>query len=276
MDEIDAMLQLARDQHVSDIYLLPKAEQLEIQFRYPDQVKRHLVLPLEVGQRWINYLKYRAGMNVAEHRRVQLGAYFDSVSAVFMRLSSVADYQQHESLVIRLINGIPQPNQQTRVALTQVTQILEQRGLLTISGPTGSGKTTFLYQLAQQLQQSRMVMTIEDPVEIAESRFLQLQVNPEAQMTYAALLKAALRHRPDVVVIGEIRDRETAQMACEAAISGHIVLATVHARSVQDVPMRLISLGVDADLVHAALIATVAIELKYEPEITPQITILQF
>ncbi|WP_263849406.1 GspE family protein [Lacticaseibacillus saniviri] len=119
-------------------------------------------------------------------------------------------------------------------------------------------------------------MTIEDPVEIAESRFLQLQVNPEAQMTYAALLKAALRHRPDVVVIGEIRDRETAQMACEAAISGHIVLATVHARSVQDVPMRLISLGVDADLVHAALIATVAIELKYEPEITPQITILQF
>ncbi len=89
--------------------------------------------------------------------------------------------------------------------------LTQRRGMLTLAGPTGSGKTTLLYQLATRLAASKMVLSIEDPVEINQPQFLQLQVNPEAEMSYPQLLKAALRHRPDVLLIGEIRDRQTAR-----------------------------------------------------------------
>ncbi len=121
-----------------------------------------------------------------------------------------------------------------------------------------------------------MVLSIEDPVEINQPQFLQLQVNPEADMTYPQLLKAALRHRPDVLLIGEIRDRQTAQSACEAAISGHIVLATVHARSAADTPLRLSSFGLPDELVAAALTASAAISLQYRPMIHPVAEVVVF
>jgi len=276
MEPVNQLLQLAKAKHVSDVYFMPKGDQLEISFRQATGIEQIQLVPSDMGQRWVNYLKFQAGMNVAEHRRVQAGAYQDTKLGLFLRLSSVANYQGQESLVVRLITEVPPIAQQDLPLFAHLRQLLANRGLLTLSGPTGSGKTTLLYQLAQSLVPEQMVMTIEDPVEIYAPTFLQLQVNPRADMTYATLVKAALRHRPDCLIIGEIRDRETAQIACEAAISGHIVMATVHARHPLDVPLRLTSLGVESALVSAAVMATAAVSLVFRPTVHAQVDLWQW
>ena len=115
------------------------------------------------------------------------------------------------------------------------------------SGPTGSGKTTTMYEVAKKLSPNKVVMTIEDPVEVHEPTFLQSQVNNEAGIDYQSLLKAALRHRPDILIIGEIRDQGTARLAVDAALSGHLVFATVHAKSTLQTISRLESLGIKND-----------------------------
>ncbi len=116
--------------------------------------------------------------------------------------------------------------------------------MIITSGPTGSGKTTTMYKLAKYVGEKRVVMTIEDPVEVHESSFLQTQVNNEAGIDYINFLKAALRHRPDILIIGEIRDTETARLAVDAALSGHLVFATVHAKSTLQTISRLEGLHV--------------------------------
>ncbi|WP_201346823.1 GspE family protein, partial [Lactobacillus nasalidis] len=126
----------------------------------------------------------------------------------------------------------------------ELVDLCWRRGLIVTSGPTGSGKTTTMYELARRLSRTKMVMTIEDPVEVHEESFFQAQVNEAAGISYASLLKAALRHRPDVLIIGEIRDEATAHLAVDAALSGHLVLATVHAKSTFQTISRLESLGV--------------------------------
>jgi len=276
MEAVNQLLQLAKSRQVSDIYFMPRGDQFEISFRHAAGIEQIQLLSIQTGQRWLNYLKFQAGMNVAEHRRVQAGAYQDSALGLFLRLSSVGNYQGQESLVVRLITGIPPITTQAATLFAHLRRLLNRRGLLTLSGPTGSGKTTLLYQLAQTLVPDQMVMTIEDPVEIYAPAFLQLQVNPLADMTYATLVKAALRHRPDCLIIGEIRDQETAQIACEAAISGHIVLATVHARHPLDVPLRLTGLGVAPALVNAAITATAAVSLAVSPQIHAQVDLWQW
>lgn len=267
MDDLMAWLLQAQAQAASDVYLLPLDEDYAVYFRVAANFQRQQIVSSTDAIRWINNLKFSAGMNVAEHRRVQLGALRLPEAKLELRLSSVGDVNNRESLVVRLLYGIPALDAAAEQVVSRLLSIIQRRGMLALSGPTGSGKTTLLYQVAEQLAGSRMVMTIEDPVEILHAQFLQLQVNPAAEMTYAALLKAALRHRPDVLLIGELRDRETAQVACEAALSGHIVLTTVHARSAQLVPTRLIAMGVSQALVQAALTASAQVELVWTPQV---------
>ena len=122
-----------------------------------------------------------------------------------------------------------------------------------ISGPTGSGKTTTLYRLLDKVSDDKLVLTIEDPVEIQQPKFVQLQVNEDASIYYDDLIKVALRHRPEVLLVGEIRDGTTAKAAVQAALSGHLVLSTVHAMSARDVILRLQDLGVEKDKLAVAL-----------------------
>lgn len=265
MQDLFDWLKQAVDALVSDMYLLPKAADYQLFFRTAQGFQAQSTISTETAQRWINYLKYQADMNVAEHRRVQLGAVTIREPPVLLRLSTVGEVGRRETLVARLIYGIPPLDALGAQTVAKLSTSLQARGMLALSGPTGSGKTTLLYQLAQTIALNQMVMTIEDPVEIRHSDFLQLQVNPQADMTYASLLKAALRHRPDILIIGEIRDLETAQVACEAAISGHIVLTTVHARSAELVPLRLKSLGVSEALVDAAVVASASVALVLTP-----------
>lgn len=246
---------------VTDVYFIPEKCRYRLLTKI-DQ-KTHFVknFSLEDGQRLIAYLKYSANMSLTEHRRPQGGAIewkgLDQ-EIIDVRLSTVGDFQGLESLVIRFI--YPLKKTEYNLFATQQWQVLKnmtaKQGLVLFAGPTGSGKTTTMYRLARQQKEDRVILTIEDPVEIKESKFLQLQVNAVAGLTYESLLRVALRHRPDVMIIGEIRDPCTAKVAIEAALSGHLVLATVHAKSARGVLTRLYQLGIAEYYVRQALIGT--------------------
>lgn len=240
------VIKKAVDLRASDVFFMPKEMGVEIDFRINRGVMNYKMLSIDNGSEIINWFKFSAQMDIAEHRRPQNGSmiFEDDEKKYYLRFSSVGDYLGKESLVIRIIYSLSE----SRYFFPEQFEILERlskkRGLIITSGPTGSGKTTTMYELAKRLCNNQVVMTIEDPVEIHESRFLQSQVNLSAGISYMELLKAALRHRPDILIIGEIRDSETARLAVDAALSGHLVLATVHAKSTYQTVSRLISLGV--------------------------------
>lgn len=252
-----AILQAAIEQRASDVFVLPTAKGFMVSFRLETGLELWQQLDRQTGQDWLNYLKFSGQMDLAEHRRPQIGAWTYRVEnqTYNLRFSSVGDFQNRESLVIRIIYACQENRYLIPTQLTQLVQLADRRGLILTSGPTGSGKTSLMYDLARLLAEQKMVMTIEDPVEIQEDRFFQAQVNSEAGMTYPNLLKAALRHRPDILIIGEIRDAISANIAVNAALSGHLVLATVHAKSTLQTVSRLMGLGVTGEKLQNCLTA---------------------
>lgn len=246
--KLEQLLAQLVHQRVADLYLLPTVGGWRVLMNRNGQRKALEVIPTAVATRWISHLKYRANMSVTEHRRPQAGALRLKVGPMIVnvRLSTVGDFRGRESLVMRFIYRLVS-QEYSLLMPTQWDELIRTtklRGLILFAGPTGSGKTTTMYQLARELK-SQVVMTIEDPVEIEEPAFLQLQVNELAGMGYQELLKVGLRHRPQVFIIGEIRDRQTAMMAIQAALSGHLVMATVHARSARGVIARLYQLQIN-------------------------------
>ncbi|KRM21212.1 type II IV secretion system family protein [Latilactobacillus graminis DSM 20719] len=209
------------------------------------------------GHQWLNQLKYQAGMDISETRRPQTGRMSLTVekAIIYLRLATVGDFLNRESLVVRFIYPIGTTYHcDDSQILTHLNRLIQQPGLLLFAGPTGSGKTTSLYYLAEQVMADKMVVAIEDPIEIQQPAFLQLQVNEAAGLSYAALLKISLRLRPDTLIIGEIRDLQTAQHAISAALSGHLVLSTIHARSTIGVIDRLLDLGISRAQLMACLV----------------------
>ncbi|MGY3765834.1 competence type IV pilus ATPase ComGA [Vagococcus vulneris] len=240
-------------QRISDIYVLPAGkEEYQISFRYHQQTSLYQKLSVEEGERLILYFKYLGGMDVSEKRRVQVGSGKIKLTEKHqcrIRLSTVADFMNRETLVIRLLYDWSKkadlkyllPNQRQ-----QIKRAVGLNGLYLFSGPTGAGKSTTMYLLAKHLQRvdGKQVITIEDPVEIEDTQFLQCQVNEAIGLTYFELIKVCLRHRPDLLIIGEIRDKVTAEMAIRAALTGHLVFSTVHAKDKHHVVDRLVDLGV--------------------------------
>lgn len=241
----------------SDLYILPQESRYKVSYETVTQLTTGSIIEEAAGKRLIAKLKYQANMAVSEHRRPQVGSLkWNGKSAVVnIRLSSVGDFEGRESLVLRFIYPLADINGKLLVPDQWQTlkKLVARRGLVIFAGPTGSGKTTTMYQLAKAVCSKQMVMTIEDPVEINETDFLQLQVNMNAQMDYEELIKVGLRHRPDVFIIGEIRDSQTAKMAIRAALSGHLVLSTVHAQSARQVLPRLEQLGIERFYLDQAL-----------------------
>lgn len=243
---ITELLAAARAKRVSDIYVLPQQTGYQIRLRQLGAVMTWRQVTAQLGRQLITYFKFQANMAVSENRRPQVGAmtWPGPPEPLELRFSTVGDYVGRESLVIRVIY----PYHTGQMAYldgtqpVQLQQLAQRRGLLLFAGPTGSGKTTTMYTIARELAVT--VLTIEDPVEIKEADFIQLQVNEAAEMDYEALVKVGLRHRPDVFIIGEIRDTVTAQAAVRAALSGHLVLTTVHAQSAGGAIPRLTELGV--------------------------------
>lgn len=265
--EAQKLIQKAMTVGVSDIHLQAKQTQYHVYFRINGQLIPQTIQTLEWGKRLINYFKFLANMDVGERRKPQSGAthWTFEQQNIELRFSTICDVHLNESLVIRLIQSQHQHSVTLNTYFPEHVKILRQlicrkSGLLLFSGPVGSGKTTTIYHLLKERIQKEFiqVMTMEDPVEILEPSFLQTQINEAAQLYYDDLIKAALRHHPDVLVIGEIRDELTAKMTIRGALTGHLMIATVHAKNALGVLARLEELGISLAQLQQTLIGIVA------------------
>ncbi|MBB1062630.1 competence type IV pilus ATPase ComGA [Limosilactobacillus fastidiosus] len=250
MERFRKLIEEAIKDRSSDLFILPYQDKYRLLTCVQGEKRCVTELSAEVGQQMITYFKYRGNMTVSEHRRPQIGAlkwHTNNKTTVDLRLSTVGNFRSQESMVIRFIYSLAELEYRLNLPeqWEKITKLTHQRGLILFAGPMGSGKTTTMYQLAKGLASKELVMTIEDPVEIEEANFLQLQVNDKAGMGYQELLKVGLRHRPDDFIIGEIRDNKTANLAVQAALSGHLVLATVHATNAFGVIARMRQLEVE-------------------------------
>ncbi|RFU65689.1 competence type IV pilus ATPase ComGA [Peribacillus glennii] len=257
----------------SDIHILPRKEGPLIQFRIDNKLFPQDMLTLEESDRLISHLKFLASMDIGEKRRPQSGSITMVIDkkTIGLRLSTLpASFS--ESLVIRLI---PQQNilplEQLSLFSSTANKLMallkHSHGMIIFTGPTGSGKTTTLYSLLHHAKEmiNRNVITLEDPIENKSEQVLQVQINEKAGISYSVGLKAALRHDPDIIMVGEIRDAETAQIAVRAALTGHLILTTMHTRDAKGAIFRLLEFGVSWVEIQQTLIAVTAqrlLELK--------------
>lgn len=246
------LIQEAIQLEASDIHFYPSLTEYTIYNQKDGHLQKRRTIPKAMGKRMISHYKFLAKLDVTEHRKAQSGSFqkeLDGKSYSF-RVSTMPSMHE-ESVVIRLqkkddvmsldqLFTQPEWKQQTEKLLVQ------KQGLVVITGPTGSGKTTSLYSMITYCVNvlDRHVISLEDPVEHPVNYLLQVQVNEKTGFTYDAGLKAILRHSPDVIMIGEIRDSATALTAIRAALTGHLVLTTVHAKDNEGVIYRLLDLGV--------------------------------
>ncbi|MFD1360689.1 competence type IV pilus ATPase ComGA [Lentibacillus salinarum] len=263
------LLQTAVNANASDIHFYPFSDQVTIYFRVFGKRIRHRTISANQYQLLLTYYKFTSGMDIGEVRKPQNGTtiheQFDHHYALRLSTLPVA---QTESLAIRILpqesnltldNLFLFPNQLNKLK----KWITNKSGIILLTGPTGSGKTTTLYALLQKIltEKSYQTITLEDPIEKEINDILQVQVNEKAGMTYQTGLKAALRHDPDIIMIGEIRDRFTAQFAFDASLTGHLVLSTLHAKNAAGTVQRLIELGMKETDLKQSLIAVAALQL---------------
>lgn len=239
-------------ENAQDIYIIPKESTYHVYMRIGDERRFISEHSQEEMSSLISHFKFVAGMNVGEKRRTQLGSCdynYDDNAMASLRLSTVGDYRGHESLVIRLLFDFTTNEDLTfwYEGADRILSLIKERGLYLFSGPVGSGKTTLMYHLVKSLFPDKQVITIEDPVEIKQEQMLQLQLNESIDMTYDSLIKLSLRHRPDVLIIGEIRDSQTARAVIRASLTGTTVFSTIHAKSIPGVYARLLELGVSPE-----------------------------
>lgn len=262
-DQIDRLLDAALDREASDIHLEPYTDRLRVRFRV-DGVLRE-VAELDPGLRSsvAARIKVMAGLDVAERRRPQDGR-LRLPSGVDVRVSTIPT-QNGEKVVLRLLDRTRGLLSLSDLGFSSADlrafsdAVRRTHGMVLVTGPTGSGKTTTLYAALNALSgPDRNVLTIEDPIEYSLGGVNQSQAHPEIGYTFPVALRAFLRQDPDVILVGEIRDAETAEVAVRAALTGHLVLSTLHTTdAVSSVP-RLIDLNVPPYLVAASLRLSVA------------------
>jgi len=250
----------------SDIHIEPQEERLQIRFRIDGLLHLQTEADIKIAPALALRLKLMSGLDIAEKRLPQDGRFNIKVNQqqIDVRISTMPT-QFGESVVMRLLNqsgGILRLD-----AIGMPADMLERfraiirrpNGLVLVTGPTGSGKTTTLYgALAELNTQESKLITVEDPVEYRLPRANQVQVNDKIDLTFARVLRSALRQDPDVVLVGEMRDQETAQIGMRAAMTGHLVLATLHTNDVVSTPIRLLDMGVPRYLVATSLQVVVA------------------
>ncbi|PRN03993.1 type II secretion system protein E [Pseudomonas sp. LLC-1] len=264
---VDWLLQYAIEQRASDIHLEPRREQGQLRYRIDGLLHTVYTFPANVTLALVSRLKHLSRMDVAEKRRPQDGRLQSRLPGggeVELRLSTLPT-PFGEKLVLRLFDphqlhegfdrlGLEGPQ------LAQWQSLLRQRqGIILVTGPTGSGKTSTLYASLKLLATPQVnLCTIEDPIERLEPAFNQLQVQPALDLGFANGVRAMLRQDPDIIMIGEIRDRETALVAVQAALTGHLVLSTLHTNDACSAITRLQELGVADYLIKATLVGVMA------------------
>lgn len=264
---VDWLLRYAFDQRASDIHLEPRQPQSTIRFRIDGSLHTVYQLSHQVMAAVISRIKVVAGLDLAEKRKPQdgrLAIHHDNNKMVELRIATLPTVTG-EKLVIRIFDPLLLRCSFSDLGLSveddqRWQTIIQQRsGIILLSGPTGSGKTTTLYKTLHSLTTPHVnICTIEDPIEMLVPAFNQMQVNQKIAVGFAAGVRALMRQDPDIIMIGEIRDPETAAMAIQAALTGHLVLSTIHTDDSCSVISRLLDLKVDAYLIRATLIAVMA------------------
>lgn len=264
---VDWLLQYAFDQRASDIHIEPRREVGFIRFRIDGVLHQVYEMPLRIIVAVTSRLKIIGRMNIAEKRKPQDGRIKTEKadgSEVELRMSTLPT-AFGEKMVMRIFD--PEVLLKTFPELGLInddlrrwTEMMSQpNGILLVTGPTGSGKTTTLYSTLKQLAKPEVnITTIEDPIEMVEEAFNQTQVNRSVELDFAAGVRSLLRQDPDIIMIGEIRDQETADMAVQAAMTGHLVLSTLHTNDAPSSINRLIDLGVPAYLLRTSLLGIMA------------------
>lgn len=251
----------------TDLLLVPSNINYRIYFRKYDKLLHAGELPNDLAERMISYYKFLAQLDISERRKPQSGSFQKAMvqQSYAFRVSTLPSVFLKESLIIRLLlqnHSFPLTSlcffKSSAHKLMELVQ--NRQGLLFFTGATGSGKSTSLYSLIHycSTELNRHVISLEDPVENNQANLLQIQVNERAGVTYATGLKAILRHSPDVIMIGEIRDKETAKIAIEASLTGHLVVSTIHAKDSISCLYRLMDLGVSIDELRQTIIGIVA------------------
>ena len=264
---VDWLLQYAFEQRASDIHLEPRRELSQVRFRIDGVMHDVYAMPAPVMMAVTSRLKILGRMDVAEKRRPQDGRLktrYQSGKEVELRLSTMP-IAFGEKMVMRifdpdvLVKDQQQLGFDAREAGIWNRMIQQPHGILLVTGPTGSGKTTTLYSSLQQLAQPEVnVCTVEDPIELVVPAFNQMQVQHNIDLDFASGIRTLLRQDPDIIMVGEIRDRETAQMAVQAALTGHLVLSTLHTNDAPSAITRLLELGIPYYLIRSTLIGVIA------------------
>ena len=273
---VDMVTLQAVRSHASDIHMVPTSDSSKVLFRLDGILTEMVVLPLTLHESMVSRIKVQAGMDISESRRPQDGNFtimFGEKKAEF-RVATVGT-TWGEMMVIRVLDTAGGLLDLEALGLdAQPLHIWRQLlalpyGMLLVSGPTGSGKTTTLYaSVAELINQRGNIMAIEDPIEYRLDGINQIQVNRAAGIDFPAGLRSIMRLDPDIILVGEIRDEETAKTAVNAALTGHLVLASIHSNDAPSSIVRLLDLGVEPFLVATGVIGSFAQRLvrKVDPQ----------
>ena len=262
---VDRILTQAMRDRASDVHIEPTGEFVRVRFRIDGALKEILLLPAAIGLGLVSRIKIMAGMNIVERRRPQDGQLTTTVDGkdIDVRVATVATIWG-EVCVMRILDktrsvlrlndlGMPTDTHETYSKIVR-----SPFGMVLCAGPTGSGKTTTLYATLSEVNNPTLnVMTIEDPVEYVFPSINQIQTNDQAGLTFATGLKSILRQDPDVILVGEIRDVETARVAVQSALTGHFVVSSLHATDAVSALHRFLDMGIESFLIASSVVAIV-------------------
>lgn len=257
---VNKVLINALNKGASDIHVLPQAKELSLLYRINGDLKQEMTLEKWVQRRMVSRIKLLSGMNIADHRVTQDGRMLvrHDGRVVELRVSCIPN-AHGESIVMRILDkemavGMQSLGLREKDRNSLARMLRKPHGLILSTGPTGSGKSTTLYALLQNIVDLPLhIITIEDPVESEIAKANQIQVNTKVGLTFASILRNVLRHDPDVIMVGEMRDTETASIGIEASLTGHLMLSTLHTNSAVDTIIRLQDLGIPKYLLAPAL-----------------------
>lgn len=245
----------------SDIHFDPMEDGLKIRMRIDGNLKDHAIIPKSHERNLVTRIKLIAGMNITENRLPQDGAIKGKIDNVELDMRvSVLPTNEGEKAVIRILdysmslNGLKSLDFSPENYAKVTKMLTVPNGIILVTGATGSGKSTTTYSMLQELnKEERNIITVEDPIEMNIEGINQVQVNADIGLTFANVLRSILRQDPNIILIGEIRDSETAQIAVRASITGHLVLSTIHTNNSLSTIERLLDMNVERYLLSSAL-----------------------
>lgn len=266
---VNKMFEDAVAMKVSDIHIEPQEEEMRVRFRIDGKLREYTRVSKQLAPSIISRIKFISGMNIAEKRIPQDGRLHYNVNKtkIDMRVSDLPGVFG-EKIVIRITTALGIKLQVDSIGFLPENKekfeslLHANRGIILLSGATGSGKSTTLYTGLSQLNNDETnIITVENPVEMVIPGITQVNINEKAGLTFASVLRSILRQDPDIIMVGEIRDKETAEIAASAAITGHLVLSTIHTYNAASSVVRLIDMGVEKFMVSSSLLGVIAQKL---------------